>query len=149
MGRRGACEPTTGSGLTVHEPGTMATMGSPARVDDPTFPGCLVRARPVGVLWMEDEKGPDAKIICVPVDDPGAGTVKDLEDLPGHLLAEIQHFFDVYKTLEPGTSTSTRGHEGRRAALTEIAAARARSAAQARAHDDEQEGCNGQARADC
>ncbi|MGH9035917.1 MAG: inorganic diphosphatase, partial [Acidimicrobiia bacterium] len=83
----------------------------------------------VGVFWMSDEKGPDAKIICVPVDDPrtSSGRVTDLADLPSHLLKEIEHFFEVYKLLEPGKESSTRGYEGREAAWREIAAARARA----------------------
>ncbi|MEX2587125.1 MAG: inorganic diphosphatase [Actinomycetota bacterium] len=95
-------------------------------LEDPTFPGCLVRARPVGVFWMEDEKGPDAKIICVPEGDPGWSGIYDLADLPHHLLDEIEHFFDVYKTLEPDKSSSTAGYEGRERALEVIEAARAR-----------------------
>ena len=111
-------------------PDTLGEDGDPldalVLLDDPTFPGCLVRAHPVGVFWMSDEKGPDAKIICVPVDDPRSA-VHDLADLPRHLLDEIAHFFEVYKMLEPGKESSTRGYEGREAAWGEIAAARARA----------------------
>ncbi len=96
-------------------------------LEDPTFPGCLVRARPVGVFWMEDEKGPDAKIICVPEGEPGWDRVDDLSELPQHLLNEIEHFFDVYKTLEPGKSSSTAGFEGKVMALQVIEAAKARA----------------------
>jgi len=85
-----------------------------------------VRARPIGIFWMEDEKGPDAKIICVPLGDPRWDQVRDLDDMAAHLRSEIHHFFDVYKALEPGKSTSTTGFEGREAALGEIAASRAR-----------------------
>jgi hypothetical protein len=95
-------------------------------LEEPVFPGCWVRARPIGIFWMEDEKGPDAKIICVPVGDPRWDQVRDLNDMPAHLRSEIHHFFDVYKALEPGKSTSTTGFEGREAALGEIAASRAR-----------------------
>jgi inorganic pyrophosphatase len=112
-------------------PDTLSGDGDPldalVLLEDPTFPGCLVRARPVGVFWMQDEKGEDAKLICVPVDDPGSGTVMELSDLPGHLLAEIEHFFAVYKMLEPGREFSTRGFEGREAAWAEIAASRDRA----------------------
>jgi inorganic pyrophosphatase len=94
-------------------------------MDDPTFPGCHVKARPVGVFWMEDEAGHDAKIICVP-DDPRWDLTTEIEDLPWSLRAEIEHFFEVYKALEPGKSTSTRGFEGLSAALGEIEAARGR-----------------------
>ncbi|MDQ7844197.1 MAG: inorganic diphosphatase [Armatimonadota bacterium] len=65
-----------------------------------TFPGCLVPVRPVGVLDMRDEKGRDQKILAVPDGDPRFHEVTDLADLPPHFLAEIRHFFEVYKTLE-------------------------------------------------
>jgi inorganic pyrophosphatase len=96
-----------------------------ALLEEPVFPGCWVQARPIGIFWMEDEKGPDAKIICVPLGDPRWERVRDLGDMPAHLRSEIHHFFDVYKALEPGKSTSTAGFEGREAALGEIAASRA------------------------
>ena len=112
-------------------PDTLGEDGDPldalVLLEDPTFPGCYVRARPVGVIWMQDEKGPDAKIICVPEPDPVWGKVRDISELPGHLMAEIVHFFDVYKMLEPEKESSTAGYEGRDAALKEIAAARARA----------------------
>jgi inorganic pyrophosphatase len=111
-------------------PETLAEDGDPldalVLLEEPVFPGCWVRARPVGIFWMEDEKGPDAKIICVPLGDPRWDQVRDLDDMPPHLRSEIHHFFDVYKALEPGKSTSTTGFEGRKAALGEIAASRAR-----------------------
>ena len=111
-------------------PETLAEDGDPldalVLLEEPVFPGCWVSARPIGIFWMEDEKGPDAKIICVPLRDPRFGQVRDLGDMPTHLRSEIHHFFDVYKALEPGKSTSTTGFEGRKAALGEIAASRAR-----------------------
>jgi len=111
-------------------PETLAEDGDPldalVLLEEPVFPGCWVRARPIGIFWMEDEKGPDAKIICVPLGDPRWDEVRDLKDMATHLRSEIQHFFDVYKALEPGKSTSTAGFEGREAALGEIAASRAR-----------------------
>lgn len=111
-------------------PDTLAEDGDPldalVLLEDPVFPGCWVSARPIGIFWMEDEKGPDAKIICVPLGDPRWDQVRDLADMPTHLRSEIHHFFDVYKALEPGKSTSTTGFEGREAALGEIAASRAR-----------------------
>jgi inorganic pyrophosphatase len=99
-------------------------------LEDPTFPGCYVRVRAIGVFWMEDEKGPDAKILCVPAHDPAYEDVRDLTQLRQALLDEIEHFFDVYKMLEPGKNSATRGYEGRDAALREIAAARVRASAQ-------------------
>jgi inorganic pyrophosphatase len=111
-------------------PDTLAEDGDPldamVLLEEPVFPGCWVSVRPIGIFWMEDEKGPDAKIICVPLGDPRWDQVRDLGDMPTHLRSEIHHFFDVYKALEPGKSTSTTGFEGREAALGEIAASRAR-----------------------
>ena len=116
-------------------PDTLAEDGDPldalVLLEDPTFPGCLVRARPLGVFWMEDEKGPDAKIICAPDRDPAWTAATDIDDLPEHLLDEIRHFFDVYKTLEPDKETSTTGFEGRDAAWGEIRSAYDRAAARA------------------
>jgi inorganic pyrophosphatase len=89
-------------------------------LDDPTFPGCWVRARPVGVFWMEDDAGPDAKVICVPAGDPRWDDTQEIEDVPRALRAEIEHFFDVYKTLEPDKHSSVRGYEGSAAAWQEI-----------------------------
>jgi len=115
-------------------PDTLAEDGDPLDVlvmlEDPTFPGCWVRVRAIGVFWMEDEKGRDAKIMCVPAHDPAYDDVDDLSGLRPPLLDEIAHFFEVYKALEPGKATSTAGFEGRDAALAEIAAARARAAEQ-------------------
>lgn len=90
-------------------------------MDEPTFPGCHLRARPVGVFWMEDDAGPDAKIICVLHNDVRWDHVQDIDQLPGHLTKEIEHFFDVYKQLEPAKFADTRGFEGREAAEKEIA----------------------------
>ncbi|MHB8295928.1 MAG: inorganic diphosphatase [Acidimicrobiales bacterium] len=108
-------------------PDTLAEDGDPldalVLLEDPTFPGCWVRARPVGIFWMQDEHGPDAKLMCVLDGDPAWEAVADLNDLPAHLLAEIEHFFDVYKMLEPNKSTSTQGYQGVDAALAEIEAA--------------------------
>ena len=114
-------------------PDTLAEDGDPldalVLLEDPTFPGCWVRSRPIGVFWMADEKGPDAKIICVPVHDPVYENIDELDGLRPFLLDEIQHFFDVYKMLEPDKNSETRGYEGRAAALAEIEACRARYAA--------------------
>jgi inorganic pyrophosphatase len=69
-------------------------------VYEPTFPGCLVDVRPIGVLDMRDEKGHDQKILAVPVGDPRFEGVTDLDDVPPHFLKEVEHFFTIYKTLE-------------------------------------------------
>jgi starch synthase len=85
-------------------PGTLAADGDPLDVliivEEPTFPGCRVRARPVGVLVMRDEKGIDEKILAVPIADPRFDGMEDLKDLQGHWLLEIENFFATYKTLE-------------------------------------------------
>ncbi len=112
--------------------GTLGGDGDPldalVLLDDPTFPGCLVRALPVGVFWMSDEKGPDAKIICVPAGDPRWGEVQEIEDVPEMMRAEIEHFFDVYKMLEPSKESSTAGYEGPDEAWAEIEESRRRAA---------------------
>lgn len=69
-------------------------------VTEPTFPGCLIESKPIGLFKMWDEKGPDEKIVCVPIGDPYWNRIETLEDLPPHLLKEIEHFFLVYKDLE-------------------------------------------------
>jgi inorganic pyrophosphatase len=97
-------------------------------LEEPTFPGCWITARPVGVFWMEDDAGPDAKILCVPAGDPRWEQVADIADLPAHLTDEIEHFFEVYKVLEPEKHSNVRGWEGAQAAIGEIAACRQRYA---------------------
>lgn len=98
-------------------PETLAEDGDPLDAlvlgDEPTFPGCLVTVRPVAVFWMHDEQGPDAKVLTVPARDPRFAAIRELDDVPPYVVAEIGHFFDVYKDLEPGKSTDVRGWEGR------------------------------------
>ncbi|NPA85965.1 MAG: inorganic diphosphatase [bacterium] len=69
-------------------------------VDEPTFPGCLIRARPVGLLRMIDAGERDDKVLAVPVDDPRYAEIKDISQLPQHLLKELAHFFQRYKELQ-------------------------------------------------
>jgi inorganic pyrophosphatase len=110
-------------------PGTLAEDGDPLDVvvisDEPTFPGCHQWVRPIGVLWMEDEKGPDAKILAVPNWDVRV-VWRDLHEVPEYLKLEIQHFFDIYKQLEPGKKTETLNWDDREAAEREIDASRER-----------------------
>lgn len=94
-------------------------------VGEPTFPGCHIRARPVGLFRMWDEKGSDEKILCVPLSDPVWSHVQSLSDIQPTLLAEIEHFFQVYKMLE-NKPTGTEGYEDRDAALRVIKEARQR-----------------------
>jgi inorganic pyrophosphatase len=85
-------------------PRTLALDGDPLDVliliNEPTFPGCVIEVKPIGVFHMADDKGPDEKIICVPVSDPIWNSLNDLSDINKHLLKEIEHFFQVYKDLE-------------------------------------------------
>jgi inorganic pyrophosphatase len=96
-------------------------------VGEPTFPGCRITARPVGLFRMRDEKGPDEKILCVPLKDPMWSQVHELGDLNPNLLNEIEHFFAVYKDLE-GHKVGIDGFGERAEALEVIAAARAAAA---------------------
>ena len=117
-------------------PGTLAEDGEPldamVLLGEPAFPGTYVTARPVGVFWMHDEHGPDAKILAVPARDPRYEGLRDLADIPAHLRAEISHFFDVYKELEPGKGTDVRGWQDLAAAEQEISAALERGRGRAR-----------------
>ncbi len=85
-------------------PETLAEDGDPldvlVLVSEPTFPGCLINVRPIGVFNMADEKGPDDKVLCVPVSDPIWNKLTRLEEVNMHLRKEIEHFFQVYKDLE-------------------------------------------------
>jgi inorganic pyrophosphatase len=109
--------------------GTLAEDGDPldalVLVADPTFPGCRIRVRPIGVFHMQDEKGPDAKILCVPRGDSSFERVHDIHDVAPEMRDEIEHFFQRYKDLEPSKSTDTRGWGNRSEAAEIIAAARA------------------------
>ena len=85
-------------------PETLALDGDPLDVlvlcTDPTFPMCVMEVKPIGVFHMADEKGPDEKIICVPVSDPIWNQRNDISDINPHRHKEIEHFFQVYKDLE-------------------------------------------------
>ena len=82
-------------------------------LDEPTWPGCLVRARPIGMFHMRDEAGGDDKILCVPAGDPRKEGIKELEDISEFWRLEIQHFFETYKDLEPGKSVEGAHWVGR------------------------------------
>lgn len=80
----------------------------------PLVPGAVIRARPVGVLLMEDDGGIDEKILGVPVDKmiPYYTDVKEYTDLPKILIDQLQHFFERYKDLEKGKWVKVKGWEG-------------------------------------
>jgi inorganic pyrophosphatase len=111
-------------------PLTLAEDGDPldalVLLEEPTFPGCHIHARPVGVFIMRDEAGQDAKVLCVPATDPRVGDVEDLKDVPDYELNEIGHFFAIYKALEPGKGTEVHGWQGRAAAEDVVESARRR-----------------------
>jgi inorganic pyrophosphatase len=90
-------------------PHTYAPDGDPLDimiiVEEPTFPGCYVRARPIGTLRMYDDMGRDDKILAVPVDDPRFSTITQLLDLNEHWQKEIENFFKTYKMLQKKTVT--------------------------------------------
>ena len=94
-------------------------------LSDPTFPGCVIETRVIGVFYMTDDKGRDTKILGVPDSDPRWGYVQELEDVPDHILNEIQHFFSIYKDLEQ-KSVKVHGFGTREDALVELAADRQR-----------------------
>ena len=108
-------------------PETLAPDGDPLDVlvlaEEPVFPGCLVDARPIGVMRMRDMGEDDYKIVAVEHSDPRLSTIHELEDLRPHLLKEIENFFNTYKDLE-GKETEIVGWEGRAEALRLIAACR-------------------------
>ncbi len=94
---------------------TLALDGDPLDIlvltTFPTFPGCVITSRVIGVLIMSDDKGQDEKLLGVPVDDPRWDGVNSLDDIPPHKLKEIAHFFQVYKDLE-NKETKIEGWEG-------------------------------------
>ena len=111
--------------------GTLAEDGDPldalVLVSDPTFPGCRIRVRPIGVFHMSDEKGPDEKLLCVPLGDPSFERVGDIHDVNAELRDEIEHFFQRYKDLEPSKRTETRGWGNRSEATAILDEARERA----------------------
>jgi inorganic pyrophosphatase len=83
---------------TLHEDGDPLDVL--VYIDEPTFTGCLIDVRPIGVMHMRDRGEPDDKIIAVSVNDPMTGDYHDIGDLPKHYLLEVAHFFGIYKDLE-------------------------------------------------
>ncbi|MHA1185797.1 MAG: inorganic diphosphatase [Candidatus Heimdallarchaeota archaeon] len=86
-------------------------------ITEPTFPGCIVTARPIGVLKMKDEKGDDDKIIAVAHNDPRLSEAHELDWVPKHQLIEVEEFFRDYKKLEKGKKTEVQGWENKESAL--------------------------------
>jgi inorganic pyrophosphatase len=118
---------------------TLADDGDPldalVLLDEPTFPGCLILCRVIGMFRMRDEMGNDDKVLCVPARDPRMEHLRDIHHVPEFERLEIQHFFEVYKAIEPGKSVQAEAWADRRAAEAEIEACRKR-AAEAAEHDE-------------
>jgi inorganic pyrophosphatase len=95
-------------------------------VSEPTFPGCVVVARPIALLEMEDEHGIDPHVLSVPIADPGWNQLERFEDLPAQLVAEIGHFFAVYKDLDDNRRSTVCGWRDYEAAVLEIEESRHR-----------------------
>ncbi|MFD0316485.1 inorganic diphosphatase [Streptomyces flavalbus] len=89
-------------------------------LDEPTFPGCLIKCRAVGMFRMTDEAGGDDKLLCVPTSDPRMEHLRDIHHVPEFDRLEIQHFFEVYKDLEPGKSVEGADWVGRTEAEAEL-----------------------------
>jgi inorganic pyrophosphatase len=110
--------------------GTLGQDGDPLDalvcLYEPTFPGCLIPVRPIGLLRMTDENGQDDKVVCVPISDPRWNVYEHLDDLPQQLRDEIFHFFSVYKDLDPNRHAEPTGWSDREAALQAIVEARER-----------------------
>ncbi|MCC6221538.1 MAG: inorganic diphosphatase [Deltaproteobacteria bacterium] len=105
-------------------PQTLAEDGDPldvlVMVNEPTFSGCLIEARVLGIFRMKDKGYNDFKIFGVPNADPLFSEFKDIGDIPKHFLLEVEHFFHTYKQLE-GVSTEMLGWSGRDEAMLEVA----------------------------
>ena len=112
---------------------TLAEDGDPldalVLLEEPTFPGCLITCRVLGMFRMRDEKGLDDKVLCVPAGDPRQAHLREIDDVPEFDRLEIQHFFEVYKDLEPGKSVEGAAWADRNAAEAEIQASRKRAEA--------------------
>jgi inorganic pyrophosphatase len=104
-------------------PGTLASDGDPmdvlVMVEEPSFPGCLIEVRPVGILNMIDQQEKDQKILAVPNRNPRYDEIHTIDQIFPHVRREIEHFFTIYKELE-GRVTHTQGWDGPREARKAI-----------------------------
>jgi inorganic pyrophosphatase len=111
-------------------PGTLAEDGDPVDVlvllDEPAVPGAMLRVAPLGVLRVRDEHGTDPKVICVLAEEAEREQLRELSDLSPRTLAELEHFFAVYKDLEDERWAETEGFGTRAEALEEICTGRAK-----------------------
>jgi inorganic pyrophosphatase len=106
--------------------GTLGQDGDPldalVLVSEPTFPGCLIKCRAIAMFRMTDEAGGDDKVVCVPASDHRRNHLRDLSDIRYYLVTEIEHFFTVYKDLEPGKSVEGSSWTGVEDAEDEVRA---------------------------
>ena len=102
-------------------------------VSEPTFPGCMIEVKPIGLFRMEDDQGIDDKVLAVPLTDPGWNTLEGLDGVSEQLQNEIAHFFTVYKQLE-NKKVEVEGWFSREEAIKEIAASRERFKASGPTH---------------
>ena len=104
--------------------GTLGEDGDPldalVLVPEPTFPGCLIECRAVAMFRMRDEMGGDDKVLCIPTADTRQNNIVDIGSVSEMLLLEIEHFFTVYKDLEPGKSVEGATWVGKKEAEQEI-----------------------------
>jgi len=111
---------------------TLADDGDPldalVLLEEPTFPGCVIGCRAIGMFRMRDEKGADDKVLCVVATEPRMAHYADISDVAEFDLLEIQHFFEVYKALEPGKAVEGFRWVGRAEAEAEIDSCRRRLA---------------------
>ena len=111
--------------------GTLGEDGDPldalVLLEEPTFPGCLIKCRAIGMFRMRDEAGGDDKVLCIPAGDVRKDHIQDLSDVSEFEVLEIQHFFETYKDLEPGKSVEGAEWVGRAEAEAEIIASRERA----------------------
>jgi inorganic pyrophosphatase len=111
---------------------TLADDGDPldalVLLEEPTFPGCLITCRVLGMFRMRDEMGADDKVLCVPAADPRMEHLRDIHHVPEFDRLEIQHFFEVYKELEPGKLVQGAAWADRKAAEAVVESCRKRAA---------------------
>jgi len=111
-------------------PDTLGGDGDPldalVLTEYPTFPGCLIETKILGMCVMTDENGEDGKLICVPAYDKAWNAATDISDVPKKDLDRISHFFTVYKDLDEGKWVKVENYVGRAEALAELEASRAR-----------------------
>ncbi len=111
---------------------TLADDGDPldalVLLEEPTFPGCQIRCRAIGMFRMRDEMGLDDKVLCVPATDPRMAHLRNITDVSGFDQLEIAHFFEVYKALEPGKQVEAAAWADVVAAEVQIATCRERAA---------------------